>query len=225
MSIDEILATAKQIGKRYTNNWRRLGIPWYDHRYDWARGPENWMWLERGILGHHYIREGDRVLDLCCGDGMFSGLVFSKKASMVHGVDRNSQAITLARELYTRSNVEFFERDILTDEFPAPEYDTVLFYQALEHFTHKQIDCLLNKITATLAPDGILFGSTILLGINHNDEHAVEFTCVEEVKRLLALHFKHVITWTTIWKKTRTEVYFLCSQNEIEGKNGGRNGH
>jgi len=212
VSIDEILVAAKQVGKQYTSGWRRLGISWYDHRYDWARGPENWMWYERGILGHHHIREGDRVLDLCCGDGMFSGLVFGKKASLVHGVDRDPQAIALAQELYTRGNVEFFQRDILEDEFPAAEYDAVLFFAAIEHFGHEQIDYLLSKIAGALAQGGILLGSTLLLGINNNPEHAVEFTSVEEVKRLLAPHFKQVTTWTTIWKETRTEVYFLCSQ-------------
>ncbi len=214
MGIDEILAVAKQIGDEYTRGWSRLGISWYDHRYDWARGPEYWMWCERGILGHHYIREGDRVLDLCCGDGTFSGLFFSKKASLVHAVDKNSQAIALARKLFDRMNVEFFEIDVLEDEFPGHEYDVILFYQALEHFTHEQIDCLLNKIAAALTPGGILLGSTALLGIDSNFEHAVEFTSVEEIRELLSAYFEHVETWTTVWEESRVEVYFLCSQEK-----------
>lgn len=212
IDIDDVLAIAQSVGKGYTRDWRRLGISWYDHRYDWARGPGNWMWCERGILGHHYIHEGDRVLDLCCGDGMFCGLVFSKKASLVHGVDKNPQAIALARELYASENVGFFKMDVLEDDFPASEYDAVLFYQAIEHFAYEEIGYLLSKVAQSLAPDGILLGSTVLLGMNDNLEHAVEFTSIEEVERLLSAHFGHVTTWTTTWQSSRTEVYFLCSR-------------
>lgn len=209
--ISAIMKSAKQAAEEYVKG--EVATPWYDHRYDWARGPENWMWYERGILGHHYIRKGDRVLDLCCGDGMFSGLVFSKKASLIHGIDRSSQVIALARELYARESVMFFESNVLKDDFPAPEYDTVVFFAAIEHFTREEIHYLLDKIVQVLAPGGILLGSTLLLGKSGNPEHAIEFESVKELEKLLTSHFKNVTTWTTVWNEYRTEVYFLCRKD------------
>jgi len=206
--INAIMKSAKQAAEEYAKG--EVVTPWYDHRYDWARGPENWMWYERGILGHRYIREGDQVLDLCCGDGMFSGLIFSKKASLVHGIDRSSQVIALARELYARENVTFFEGNVLEDDFPAPEYDTVVFFAAIEHFTCEEIHHLLDKIVQVLAPNGLLLGSTLLFGKGGNAEHAIEFETVGELESLLAPHFGQVTTWTTVWNQWRTEVYFLC---------------
>jgi len=213
MDLEEVIATAKTIGDDYTGHWHELGVTWYDHRYDWARGPENWMWCERAVVGNRYIEEGDRVLDLCCGDGIFSGLVFSKKASLVHGIDRDPRALTLAREHYAKDNVEFFERDILKDDFPATEYDAVLFLASIEHFTLEEIHRLLEKIAKVLSPGGIFVGSTLLLNIGSNPEHAVEFETIEDLEILLSPHFENVETWTTTWDENRTDVYFLCHKD------------
>jgi len=210
-TIDEIIAAARKVGENYVKSWSSLGYTWFDHRYDWTHGPNNWAWCERGILGFHFIHEGDRVLDLCCGDGMFSGLIFSRKASLVHAMDVSPEAIALARELYASENVEFFVGNVLKDAFPSSGYNVITMFAALEHFTAVDVNKLLHKITRALAPGGILFGST-LLSAKQDARHAVQFKSAEDIEALLGPHFKKVKLWATVWNERRTEIYFLCEE-------------
>jgi len=210
MNLKQVVTVARAAGEDYARRWPKLGITWYDHRYDWALGPEWWMWMERGALGHHYIREGDRVLDLCCGDGMFTGLYYGKKASLVHGLDRDAGAIGLAQKLYSKNDVKFFQRDILHDSFPLPEYDAIVMFAAIEHFSAEECQALFAKIVQHLSPTGFFLGSTIKGHKDSNPEHRLEFRSQHEVETVLRPHFERIEIWSTTWYETRTDMYFLC---------------
>lgn len=211
ITIEELLKLAAEVGETYTGSWGSLNQPWYDHRYDWARGPTNWMWMERGIFGMQCIQEGDQVLDLFCGDGMFSGLFFSRLAKHVDGVDRNLRAIELARRLYSRPNVTFHVLDAGKVAFPSNRYDAIMFFEGIEHLSVQGGDALLGKIAECLSEssNGTLLGSTPLEGWG-NPEHDNVFGTVEELRKFLSPHFKQVDCWLSKWSPKRTEVYFKC---------------
>lgn len=208
--IDQALQFAKKIGNTYTREWGEKNLPWFDHRYEWARGPSNWIWMERGILGHFCIESGDRVLDLCCGDGMFAGLCFSHEASVVHGIDRNSAAIDLATDLYGSETVKFFRRDILKDPFPLAQYDAIMWFQGIEHFSLEECGGLFEKIKHHLSLEGFLFGSTIIGHKDSNPEHQMEFRTPQDLKDLLESAFTHVMVWPSRWSENRTDLFFCC---------------
>lgn len=134
---------------------------WFDHRYDWLRGPQNWTGYERLVFGMQYIEEKDIVLDLCCGDGLFAGACAGLRAAIVHGVDRDAAVIAVANRLYARNNVGFYELDIVHDEFPFCWYNVITWFDGIEYVV--DLDLVLKKIVATLGSNGILVGSTLQL--------------------------------------------------------------
>jgi len=211
--VEAVTALAQSIGGIYLGAWGRLKIAWFDHRFDWLRNPGYWNWHERSVFGMRYIREGDRVLDLCCGDGFYAGEVFSEKAAFVHAVDWNGQALAVANKVHKRGNVEFFRMDVKSDAFPLDRYDVVLFFEALEHFGVEGGTTVLRKIAGCLAnsPDGTLLGSTpIVSQPGSNPEHDNEFYSVAQLRDFLEPHFRSVEIWTSEWPGGRDEAYFLC---------------
>ena len=150
------------IGNLYTKGWKFLNISWFDHLFDHLRGPSNWHWYERGILGYRIIKPGNFVLDACCGDGIYSGLFYSQWARFVDAIDRDDHALFYARRRYQRDNVQFHKMDIINEDFPKKNYDVIFLFAAIEHFSIESGMKLLQKIANALlmSKNGIFFGST-----------------------------------------------------------------
>lgn len=184
--------------------------PWFDHRYDWLRGVSNWMWYERAVFGMGQIREGDSVLDLCCGDGFFAGVCFATYANVVHGLDRDVDAIATAQRLYNGSNVEFHRADVVQDDFPLSRYDVVTWFEGVEHLSKGDGDRVLEKIAAALSSTGKLIGSTPVEGGHHHPEHNNVFNSIAQLRGFLRPHFSKILLWTSRWSARRVQGYFLC---------------
>ncbi len=220
-----VLRLAQLIGLVYTMLWGSLRVPWFDHRFDWLRGPENWVWNERGIYGAKLTRPGDKVLDVCCGDGIYSGLFYSKFAGLVHAVDRDEKAISVARKRYSRENVSFFKIDILEEAFPLDNYDVVVMFAAIEHLSAEQGTSLLQRIAAALSASSnrSFLGSTPIFheatGHGH-PEHQNEFTSIERLKDFLSPHFAEIELWSSKWglEGERKDTYFLCKKPLVHSK-------
>ncbi len=209
--VEELMRLNQAVGEAYVGAWGWLGQPWFDHRFDWLRGPANRGWLERAMYAMRYVRPDDRVLDLCCGDGFCAGHWLGQLAKTVDGLDRDEAAIELANRLHARDNVRFYRRDAATDDFPAAEYDAVLWFAAIEHFSAGDGARVLGKVAKCLAPGGLLLGST-LLGESSNPEHDNEFLSETALRDFLAPCFGSVETWLSRWDEQRTEMYFLCRE-------------
>jgi len=217
-----ILKIAKFIAFIYARFWGMFGIPWFDHRFDWLRGPEYWVWNERGIYGSRVIRPGDKVLDVCCGDGIYSGLYYSIFAGLVHGIDRNELAIAAANKRYSKENVKFFKKDILKEDFPMENYDVIFMFAALEHFSVDEGSHILRRIAKALSKssNGEFLGSTPIFeeatGHGH-PEHDNEFTSMEQLKSFLSPHFAEIDFWSSKWgaQADRKDTYFLCKKPKV----------
>ena len=213
-AIGALLMVNRLAGHAFTYLWGLLDIPWFDHRIDHLRGPENWHWHERGVLAQRVMKPGGRVLDLCCGDGIYSGLVYAPHAAQVDAVDRDGLALAMARWRFRRPNLRFLRRDIVHDELPAATYDTVCWFEAIEHFSVEAGHRVLAKVARALAPTGgVLIGSTSIFAHagGHNDEHDNEFLTVEQLQAFLAPHFAQVEIRTSPWPD-RTAAYFECRE-------------
>jgi len=202
------------VGLAYVKLWGagQLGISWFDHRFDSLRGAGNWYWCERGVIGVQAIREGDKVLDIGSGDGIYSGLFYSTKASKVDAMDKDSKAVEYATRKYGSKKCKFSQRDAVTDEFPGTSYDTICMFEVIEHFSDENGTEVLAKIVKALKPTtGQLIGSTPILPKRggYNFEHDNEFLSTAQLERFLKPHFKSVKVWTSKWAD-RTAGYFHC---------------
>jgi 2-polyprenyl-3-methyl-5-hydroxy-6-metoxy-1,4-benzoquinol methylase len=94
--------------------------------------PEENYWYRRHVAVYEWIAarvEGQRVIDMACGEGYGSDLLARGGASVV-GVDANPEAHEHARLRYRRPNLRF-ARD-LVESFSEPA-DAVVFLQTIEH--------------------------------------------------------------------------------------------
>ena len=94
--------------------------------------PEENYWYRRHVAVYEWIAarcEGQRVVDLACGEGYGSDLLAEHAAEVV-GVDANPEAFEHARLRYRRDNLRF-ERGLI-EEFSEPQ-DAIVFLQTIEH--------------------------------------------------------------------------------------------
>lgn len=194
----------------YTRSFGLLQLRWYDHIYDHLGGPENWLWLERGILASDCIQKDDRVLDLCCGDGSYSGIFFGTKARFVDAVDISAEAIRIAKKRWIQPNVSFYVADVVQDHFPSSLYDVVILNSALEYLSTEDAHKLLNKVKQALSPEnGIFFGCTPIWKDKKPDYfgQVIFMSNIEQLEEFLRVHFNDVVLWQS--RETKRLIYFF----------------
>jgi SAM-dependent methyltransferase len=209
---------------QYIYEWRLMAHPpeWFDHHIDlywkWhvTRNATSW---ERGIFGLLAMRQGCRVLDLCCGTGFFAYYFYSGRASSVVAMDYSAAAIAQAKRNFQAPNIEYRQGDIRTD-LPDGPFDNAALNAALEYFTPQEVGTLLDDIKARLTPNGILSGNSIVArksGLAHPAQKQ-EFFSREELAALLKRHFAHVVILKTTFidpSMDRTNLYFFASEGPI----------
>lgn len=204
--------TSKWVGNVYTLLFDYLGTSWYDHRYDYLRGIQNYHWLERVFFVLPKISKNDSVLDVGSGDGIFSGLFYSDKAKDVLAVDMDQNAVDVAKRRYKKDNVKFLRKNVSTWEIPKNRFDIVIMFSVIEHLTADNGQRVLKNIQKSLKKNGIFYGSTPIvnkLGVS-NWEHKNEFTSQEQLKIFLENVFDKVKISSSSWNNERPEGYFEC---------------
>lgn len=107
------------------------------------------------FAGEHHL--GDRtVLDVGASTGIIDHYLsgYFKKVS---GVDIDAQAVSHAKSLYDKDNLEFFEGDAMNLQFTDSSFDIVICSQVYEHVPDSQR--LINEIHRVLKPYGVCYFS------------------------------------------------------------------
>lgn len=85
------------------------------------------------ILDGAGVREGVRVLDVACGTGVLFPDYLARGVASVTGVDISPEMVKIAREKFTRRNIEVLCADV--EELPLErKFDCVVVYNAFPHF-------------------------------------------------------------------------------------------
>lgn len=169
--------------------------------------------FKRGFLSADVIRDGDRLLDIGCGDGFFSKRFFGSRCSRVDGVDVEPAAIEAARRFNAAPNVRYYLIDAVAQPFPEPPYDVVVWDGALGHFAPEMTRTMFAKIVLALASDGAFVGSESLG--REGSDHLQFFEAEDDLAKLLTPYFKHVQIKTSIYRLPdgyiRREAYWRCA--------------
>jgi SAM-dependent methyltransferase len=191
---------------------------WFDHfldqYYAW-RETRNPLWLERGVFGLLAMRQGARVLELCCGDGFNAHHFYSIRAASIVSVDFDAHAIRAAQRSFDAPNVSYRVADIRT-QMPEGTFDNIVWDAAIEHFTEGEIHQLMSAIKSRLARGGVLSGYTIVereAGKSHH-EHEYEFKSKEDLMRLLQPYFCNVRIFETVYP-SRHNLYFFAGEADL----------
>lgn len=164
----------------------------YEHRWgisEWAfgSGTSGAEPYRRAFYAAECVRDGDRVLDIGCGDGFFTQRFLGARATMVDGVDVEPDAIRTATRYQRGANVRFHLADATAVPFPTAPYDLIVWDGAIAHFAPEAVDRMLAKIREALAPEGVFCGSESL-GEEGRD-HLQSFPNVESLRTLLCRCF------------------------------------
>ncbi len=105
------------------------------------------------------IRAGDICGDFACGTG-YGSVMLSQKAGGVIGADINAAVVKAIQKRYqNKKNVQFMVADLLSLLFHA-EFDNIISFETIEHFTEENILKLLPVFAEALKSDGKLIIST-----------------------------------------------------------------
>jgi ubiquinone/menaquinone biosynthesis C-methylase UbiE len=196
------------------------------HFYDFRSGvftlgfgdaPPSSHTLDRAAMARDSFADGDRVLDIGCGDGFFTRRFYSDRAGQIDAIDVEESAIAHAERYHAHPKINYVKRDAVAQPFPGENYDAVIWNSAIGHFSEADTAIVLGKIRACLSSSGIFAGSESL-GVEGHDHHQF-FSDESAVQRLFKPYFRHVVTRTvsyTIGRQrnfARREVFWRCSDS------------
>lgn len=120
-----------------------------------------------------FVKDGDKVLDIGCGVGVFTALVKQQNPlSEVWGVDISAKAI--ADNTLEHPKITYKQHYVgRTPPFPQQYYDIVFSGEVLEHID--QPETLLNEAYNALKPGGIFILTTPSGSSIQSQEHVWEF--------------------------------------------------
>jgi len=133
--------------------------------------------------------EGQRVLDIGCGEGYGSYMMIAFARSVV-GVDINERAIRHAKEMYESTNLSFTAADVASLPFSDGEFTACVCFEVIEHIENP--DAMLSEARRVLDPKGIFIVSTpngaVRVSSRPNPFHAREFN-LKGFRQLLEKYF------------------------------------
>lgn len=152
----------------------------YDQLYQEARA-QGWLgWSDNErikrlgdliprLQAYEHLPKHGKVLELGCGEGSLSRLLASL-GYIVTGIDISETAITWAKEKSSDFNIDYRCLDLTTPNLVLPyKYDIIIDGNCL----HCIIDCdrqvFFSNIKQVLAPNGILFISSLCSQTNKNE--------------------------------------------------------
>jgi len=120
---------------------------------DFSRTREK-TWEEIEFLFRDYLKAGDKILDLGCGNGRYFPL-FKEKKVEYFGIDFSEKIIEIAINKYPEAN--FQRRDGLNLPFPKNFFDKIYSIATLHHIPSEELRIqFLKEIKRALKPKGLL---------------------------------------------------------------------
>lgn len=114
-----------------------------------------WDFTKRQVLEQLELKTGSRLLDLCCGNGLFSEAL-STKVSTITAVDINEPLIEKLNER-ALPNITTQSADIRSLSFPKDSFDRILWYAGIQYLSEPDIILMLRDIRKWMDSDGLLF--------------------------------------------------------------------
>jgi len=109
----------------------------------------------------YLFKPNGTFLEIGCGIGWI-GQKFARRGMRVDGIDFSDEQLNLARKQAAAEgldDVAYFVRDLVNDSLQGrfEKYDSVLVNAVLHHLSAPEVESLMKRIAAVLAPNGRLF--------------------------------------------------------------------
>ena len=159
-------------------------IPWYYAEWKWDYD-----------VAQHYINPNSHVLDIGCGEGKFIRFLEKEKQCTCVGLELNekAQAIGVGNKLHVVK--EFIQTHAQSNQ---SVYDTVTFFQVLEHI--EAIDSFMRGAIPTVKP-----GGKIIIAVPNNEPYFLTY----DKEHFLNLPPHHMGWWNEQSLSALAKVYSL----------------
>jgi 2-polyprenyl-3-methyl-5-hydroxy-6-metoxy-1,4-benzoquinol methylase len=118
--------------------------------------------MVQSIVARLQLSSADRVLDLCCGNGLLTRACAAQCAS-VTGVDFSVRLVDVARTASTVPGTRYVIADVceLPHDLLAEQFDAIYMYEALQHFAPNQVGKLLQALASSRSASAQLFFGSV----------------------------------------------------------------
>jgi 2-polyprenyl-3-methyl-5-hydroxy-6-metoxy-1,4-benzoquinol methylase len=215
----------------YDSKFRRVWVyseeppHFYDHRiggfyFVFGKNDVGPYSFYRGFFSSEVIREGDRLLDIGCGDGFFTKRFLSDKCAHVDAIDIEPTAIKTATIYNNDPRISYSLLDAVVQPFPNKEYDVIVLDSVLGHLAPETTIHMLTKMRSSLTQEGVFVGSESLTSREGHD-HLQFFDSLDDLYLLFKPFFKHIHLRRVNYRIglnrdfIRQEAYWRCS-NSLE---------
>ena len=140
------------------------------------------IWEEVRFLFDDYIRPGDKVLDLGCGNGRFFEILKDKGIDYI-GVDFSEKLIEIAKKRFPEA--KFLVADALNLPFPNNFFDKVYAIAVLHHIPSKEFrQRFLEETKRVLKPGGLLILTVWKIKTKNNLLSVIKYTILKLIGKL-----------------------------------------
>jgi len=130
--------------KKFYRNLAKLALRLHNFSYKLATRlairAEDGLHPKHRLMNYHKffvdnVSPEDTVLDIGCGNGALTFDV-AKKAKRIIGIDLSKKNIKIAKEKFSRENIEYIQGDILKS-LPDEKFDVIILSNILEHIPNR----------------------------------------------------------------------------------------
>ncbi|MBU2598221.1 MAG: methyltransferase domain-containing protein [Actinobacteria bacterium] len=167
-----------------------------------------------------FVKDGDKILDLGCGNGRLFELFRDKKIDYI-GIDLSKKLIEIARDKYKNyPNVKFLVRDALDTGFDENSFDLVYSIALLHQIPSKKYRLQsLNEVNRILKSEGFLILTVWNLWQKKYIKYVLRtFILKLKIPFLTKLDFKDTfIPWKKRNGTTINRYFHAFTINELKG--------
>jgi cyclopropane fatty-acyl-phospholipid synthase-like methyltransferase len=123
------------------------------------------------IARNLHLQPDDRMLDLCCGNGLLT-LRCAALCAEVTGVDFSAPLVAVANSHFAAPNIRYVEADVaqLPQWLLQQRFSKVSMYEGLQHLTRPQAEELLQALRRSVSAD-----ATVFLGSVPDQERLLDY--------------------------------------------------
>lgn len=160
----------------------------------------NRQWYEVSFLVHQYMKAGERILDLGCGNGRIAEVIDEIKGQYV-GMDVSSKLVEQAQKLHP--NQEFVVGSMMQLPFEDASFDHVMMIASFHHIPSRAYRAqVLKEVRRILKPGGFLIMTNWNL-------HQLKFLPLRWKFNLQTLLRQNEMDWNDTlvpWKNAQREI-------------------
>lgn len=178
-------------------------------------------------------KRSSNVLEVGCGDGALSGLIYRKFGCQLVGLEPSADGIRYCKEMFEKYGYQgtFLISEGYSFDYPDSHFDFVILADVIEHLQHP--DLMLQEIKRVMKPGGKAIITTPIRTNEHPEDkmHVHEFfpdelvlLCSRFFGSPVDIVYSHPVAWHELYsygkKRNRSLIRTYCRiSDKVFGKN------